>query len=234
MKTGIHKIKQKGGVIKLKTIRDSELLRENYPVKNHGLSKRKPLYGVGINDADYAINPVICGVNVMCPSYAAWVNMLTRAYSSSYHKRQPTYRDVIVCDEWLTFSNFRKWWINNYIENYQLDKDLLFIGNKIYSPEACIYVPRWLNNFILDRKSSRGEYKVGVYKHKKNNNFIARCRNPKSKGGVEYLGVFDNDIKAHNAWLTRKLQIATELKPEMDSINIKIYPNIVEIIKNMK
>ena len=31
----------------------------------------------------------------------------------------------------------------------------------------------------------------------------------------------------------RKLEIASELKPEMDEIDVRIYPNIVNIVKNM-
>lgn len=36
----------------------------------------------------------------------------------------------------------------------------------------------------------------------------------------------------HTAWLNRKLEIALELKPEMDEIDLRIYPNVIGIIKS--
>ena len=47
-----------------------------------------------------------------------------------------------VCEEWKHFSNFKKWFDENYIEGFDIDKDILIKGNKVYSPEACSFVPR--------------------------------------------------------------------------------------------
>ena len=76
---------------------------------NMSIGKRKPVYGVGINDAWYMINVNIGGKLVTCKFYTKWVSMLTRCYSSKFHEMQPTYTECMVCKEWLTFSNFKKW-----------------------------------------------------------------------------------------------------------------------------
>ena len=51
---------------------------------------------------------------------------------------------------------------------------------------------------------------------------------------VEHLGLFKTPEAAHLAWKARKLELALELKPKMDEIDLRIYPRIVEIINNAK
>jgi len=53
--------------------------------------------------------------------------MLTRCY---YQKRldiRPSYEECIVCEEWLTFSNFKKWTEQQDWEDKQLDKDFFVL-----------------------------------------------------------------------------------------------------------
>lgn len=47
------------------------------------MSKRSMICGVGINDADYPVNPRINGTEerIECPFYNRWRYMLTRCYS---------------------------------------------------------------------------------------------------------------------------------------------------------
>lgn len=213
----------------------SDWIRENCSIRGNSIANRRLKYGVGINDADYVTKPVINGKETRCPAYKAWHHMLLRAYNQRYNTKHPTYGAVTVCDEWLIFSNFRRWFIENHVDCCELDKDILSKENKIYSPETCIYVPQWLNKFTTNRKSKRGKYLIGVSWDLKSDKFRAQVSNCNPAGNKkEYLGVFDNELEAYNAWLTRKLEIALELKPEMDIIDLRIYPNVVEIIKNMK
>lgn len=75
--------------------------------------------------------------------------MLERCYSARYQERKPTYKGCSVCDEWLNYQNFAKWYDDNYYEIKGeimcLDKDILVKGNKIYSPENCVFVPNYIN-----------------------------------------------------------------------------------------
>lgn len=205
---------------------------ENYKACDSERSRRKPLYNVGINDVDYKVQPKHGGKQLRCPAYDRWASMITRCYSEVCHKKQPAYIDAEVCDEWKYFSNFRRWWVNNYTDGWQLDKDILSVGCKVYSPETCIYVPGWLNKFITNKPKSRGCCRVGVSIHKRDNKFYASCSDPKIKGGG-YLGRFETESSAYNVWLNKKLEIALKYKDEMDEINIEVYPKVIEIIKNI-
>lgn len=201
--------------------------------------RRKPLYGIGINDSDYPveIKELLSYSNGKqtyktiwkCPFMQKWRSMLQRCYSESHLVRQPTYKGCSVCEEWLTFSNFKSWFIENHVDGYNLDKDLKIVGNKVYSSDTCLFVPVWLNCFLSDCRSSRGVLPIGVVKD--HNTFRARCNNPKTKRR-EHLGNFKSEQQAYEAWLLKKLEFAFELKTEMDIIHKDIYPNIVKMIKD--
>lgn len=176
--------------------------------------------GVGINDADYAVTKLEeIGYEGgkrkqkkiwACPYYRAWSSMLERCYSSSYQKRYPTYIGCTVSEEWLTFSNFRAWMKVQDFEGKQLDKDLLFEGNKVYSAKTCVFVTRAVNMFTVDSGATRGEWLIGADWYKPAGKFRSRCRNPFTKKR-EHLGLFACEQEAHQAWLKRKLELAHEL-----------------------
>lgn len=196
---------------------------------NSSIANRKPIFGVGINDVNYMVTRTNNGKLEICPAYRVWSGMLTRVYSKKYQSKKTTYKGVSVCTEWLSFSKFREWFSDNYTDGFELDKDLTG-DNRTYTPENCIFVPTWLNSFTISSMINRGDCLIGTYFDKTSNKYIAQCRNPKS-GKRETLGVFIREIDAHNAWLARKLKLADELKNEMDCIDMRIYPRVVEIIK---
>ena len=183
------------------------------------MKTRKLVYGVGINDADYVVrkNETI-EVNGkqkqkmvwICPFYQAWENMLKRCYSAKYQETRPTYKGCSVSDDWLRFSNFKSWMEAQNWEGKQLDKDLLFERNKIYSADTCVFVTPMVNTFTIDCGVSRGEWLIGVSWHKGANKFMSRCSSPFTKKR-ENLGYFTCEEEAHQAWLKRKLELAYEL-----------------------
>lgn len=169
--------------------------------------KTKLLYGVGINDADYRLTLVVGGKTEMCPFYRVWCNMLGRCYYKKYHERRPTYVGCSVCDDWLHFSNFKRWMEQQDWQGKQLDKDILVEDNKVYSPNTCVFVTSSLNLFLVDSRRTRGDYPLGVYYHKKRGKFASRCGNPIDQK-TEHLGYFDCPLKAHRMWQRRKHEIA--------------------------
>ena len=180
---------------------------------------KKLVYGVGINDADYVVQKwdiiIVNGKQKkkliwFCPYYRAWTSMLKRCYSIKTQNNQPTYIGCTVTDEWLTFTVFKNWMMTQDWEDNQLDKDLLFEGNKVYSPETCVFVSGMVNTFTTDRGNDRGEFLIGVCWDKGKSKFKSQCGNPFTKK-KEYLGLFDCEQEAHQAWLTRKLELACEL-----------------------
>ena len=186
------------------------------------MKAKKLVFGVGINDADYVTQRKetieVNGVRKqklvwICPYYRVWHNMLKRCYSTKYQEKMPTYKGCSVSEEWLRFSNFRRWMEKQDWEGMQLDKDLLFEGNKVYSAETCVFVTSMVNSFTTDSGASRGEWSIGVYWHKPTGKFLSQCSNPFTKKG-EHLGCFTCEIEAHQAWLKRKLELAALLAAE--------------------
>ena len=100
-------------------------------------------------------------------AYTYWHDMLKRCYDPWFLNKEPTYIECYVCDEWLCFQNFAEWFYKNYYEiegqKMQLDKDILYKGNKIYSPNTCIIAPQRINQLIVNKQKHRGKYPIGVY-----------------------------------------------------------------------
>ncbi len=174
------------------------------------------VFGVGINDADYTVSKIVSGKIALCPAYVTWNSMLRRAYSPVYHAKYPAYVGVTVCAEWHRFMAFKRWYDDNHVDGFQLDKDILS-GTGEYSPDNCIFVPGWLNKFLTDSKGSRGEYPIGVYFDKSSGKFRAKCNNPLTRK-IESIGRFDSVEKAHSAWRQRKLEHLAALSPEIERI----------------
>ena len=175
------------------------------------LSNRKLVHGVGVNDANYSVTKTDNGRQTwMCPFYKRWKSMLKRCYSEKYHEKYPTYIDCTVFKEWLIFSNFKKWMESkDYIDKH-LDKDLIEEGNKIYSPEKCLFLNQMVNKFMTSRKAARGELLLGVTWNKQRKKFHSQCKNPfTNKDG--YLGLFTRELEAHKAWQKKKLEHAIDL-----------------------
>ena len=162
----------------------------------------KPVHGVGINDADYVTNPTVEGKQVTCPFYRKWKSMLGRCYSAKIQEKHPTYVGCSVVEEWLTFSNFRKWMITKNWKRTHLDKDLLIEDNKVYGPETCVFICRALNNLFNDHGNARGDLPLGVSKHGK------KYKANVNKGIKRiHLGLFKTPEKAHTAWRKAKAKI---------------------------
>lgn len=161
---------------------------------------RKLTLGWGVNDADYVVFSKI--TKIKCPVYSVWHRMLYRALTSNggYCK---CYDSVSICDEWKYFSVFKGWvekqpaWLG-----LSLDKDMLNSNIHTYSPETCIFIPKWLNVFIVNSTRSKTGLPMGVSFNKKPN----QSKNPywAQSGTMEdttrNLGVSNTPEKAHKLW----------------------------------
>ena len=78
--------------------------------------------------------------------YITWKGMIKRCYSAKSQEVHHTYIGCTVCDEWLNFQVFAKWFDDNYISGFHLDKDIKVKGNKVYGPNVCRFVSRLQNN----------------------------------------------------------------------------------------
>lgn len=191
------------------------------PVNKRSIGKRTIVHGVGVNDADYMVNPRINGKAFTCPFYNTWKGMLRRCYSKARIDTDTTYKDCSVCDEWLTFSNFKSWMIKQDWKGKQLDKDIIDYGNRVYSPEKCLFVTREINMLITNDipKSGTGVQGVHFDKDKYRSRIII-------DGRKINLGRFNSISEAYNKYLTFKsdkiLEIANKQKEPLKSALIRI------------
>ena len=138
--------------------------------------------------------------------YYTWNAMLSRCYSERYQEKYPTYKDVTVYEEWYNFQNFAKWFEENYKEDFQLDKDILQKGNKIYSPETCCFVPQEINILLTKSKGTIDNLPMGISKH--GNKFQAQIT---MNGNLVYLGAFDTIEEAFIVYKTAKEEYIKEI-----------------------
>ena len=158
--------------------------------------------------------------------YIIWISMFVRCYDKTELEKHPTYIDCSVCEEWHNFQNFIDWYHQNYyeieIQTMNLDKDILYKGNKIYSPNTCVFVPQNINKLFTKRDNDRGKYPIGVTWNKQENKYRAQCNN--GKGKQIQLGSYDNIEEAFNIYKKFKekliIQIANEYK---DKIPKRLY-----------
>lgn len=179
---------------------------EKTGVKNHSRykgvrltsprKKRSLVYGIGINDADCIVNDM----GKQLTSYHVWADILYRCHTTKGRINCPAYTDCYICEEWKRYSNFKRWFDNNYIEGYQLDKDILVKGNRVYSPDTCCFVPNDINMLFAKSKRKRG-YPTGVHKHSQCNRYAAQM----SVGNQnQYLGLYKTIEEAFAAYKEAK------------------------------
>ena len=176
------------------------------------------VHGVGIVGTEYPINEG----GVLTKEYKLWCGMLQRCYSDAYKKKKPTYEGCKVSGNFKSYEYFYEWChkqIGFGVEGngnpFQLDKDLLIKGNKVYSESTCVFIPREINQVLVKRTASRGEHLIGVCWSKTNKAFVAQVS--KNKGKSEYLGLFNTEIEAFNAYKKAKESFVKELANEFKS-----------------
>ena len=175
------------------------------------------VYGVGILGTKYP--PSMSGRNTK--EYMLWVDMLRRCYSDSFKKKQPTYEGCEVGDNFKSYEYFYEWCheqVGFSNKDWQLDKDLLVKGNKVYNESTCVFIPQEINTLLTNCTASRGEHLIGVCWDKKASAFVARVS--KNKGKREYLGYFTTELEAFNAYKEAKeafvKEQANKWKSEID------------------
>lgn len=150
----------------------------------------------GFNDGKYSTRKD--GVNIK--EYKLWSNMLRRCYCVKFQKLQPTYIGCIMSKGFKSYSYFYDWCQKQAgfkNSGWHLDKDLLFKGNREYSEDTCVFLPREINNFLETRKSKRGKFLIGVFLGKKERRYGAQIR---ISGKQVNIGFFDSEIEAFNSY----------------------------------
>ena len=131
------------------------------------------IHGIGYLGVKHRVNGV---GNKRAKQYTAWVNMLTRCYSEKYLREHPTYLSCNVSKLFECYSDFYDWCdtqIGFGEYGFQLDKDLLEKGNKLYSENTCVFIPQEINKIFTKRNNLRGDLPIGVYYNNEMHKFSA-------------------------------------------------------------
>ena len=179
------------------------------------------VYGIGVFGTKYPSR--VNGVKTK--EYKLWHSMLVRCYSDTIKKKHPTYEGCEVSDNFKSYEYFYEWChsqIGFGNKDWHLDKDLLVKGNKIYSEDSCVFIPQEVNTLLTKRTNSRGEYSIGVSWSKTSKAFVATVA--KNKGKTEWLGYFNTEIEAFNAYKEAKEAFVKEQASKWKSqIDIRAY-----------
>ena len=129
-------------------------------------------------------------------TYSAIVSRCTK----SFQKISPHYEGVTT--SFTSFDQFADWsytQIGSDILDYDIDKDLLKRGNRVYSPENCVYLPSYINRSISLRQESRSNLPRGVVPRVQLGKevYVASIRVGKK---LKYLGTFNNPEDAHTQY----------------------------------
>ena len=85
------------------------------------------------------------------PAYTKWQGMLNRAYGASSGK---WYDNVTVSESFKHYPIFKQWYLTQYLEEgWELDKDLLVKGNKVYCASRCCFLPKEINSALAINRS---------------------------------------------------------------------------------
>ena len=159
--------------------------------------------------------------------YAVWRGLFQRCYNQKNFHKQPTYSNCQVDEQWYNFQNFAQWYEENYYkvknEEMHLDKDILNKGNKIYSPNNCIFVPERINTLFVKNTKRRGALPIGVYEQ--NGKYIAQLSTHiDGKRVKRSLGSYYTPQSAFNAYKQAKELYIKEVADEYkDYIPLKLY-----------
>jgi hypothetical protein len=161
----------------------------------------KLVHGVGVSlGSKY---PKVVG-GVQTVEYQLWKNMIARCYSESWGERNPTYVGCTVSENFKNFQYFAEWCqsqIGFGNKGWQLDKDILIKGNKVYSEDTCVFVPKEINMWIQNKRSNRGGLPIGVSYHTDSGKYVAQCG---INGTRVHLGLYANPEGAFEAYAARK------------------------------
>ncbi len=192
-----------------------------YHIKDGSIKDRlsPSVYGVGI------IGDAIASLNgAKLKEYRVWRGLLGRCYNEKTKLRSISYVDCSASDNFKYYPFFKDWChdqIGFGEEGFELDKDILVKGNKTYSEDTCVFVPKEINLLFCKSNNIRGDYPIGVKFCNISNKFKAAItRNNKQF----HLGSFSTPEEAFLAYKEAKeQQIKVVANRWKDQIDIRVY-----------
>ena len=157
--------------------------------------------------------------------YQDYSDMMARCYNKERMEEYLTYEQCFVNEEAHCFQDFAEWWHNNYYEvegeRMDLDKDILYKGNKEYSFDTMIFVPHRINSLFVKNDAKRGDLPIGVCYEKKVGRYRADCN---TTNGRIFLGYYNSPEEAFLVYKEFKEAYIKEVADEYkDKIPQRLY-----------
>jgi hypothetical protein len=183
----------------------------------------KIILGIGFNSGEY---PTRNG-SKNAKEYDLWRDMLKRC-GDKVKAKHHTYIGTTCSENFKSYTFFYEWCqeqigFGNNDEvglrgAWQLDKDLLEKGNKLYSEDTCVFIPQRINKLITKNEAKRGKHLIGTWWKAKRGHFITQCND--LNGERKHIGCFDTQKEAYEAYKTFKedliKQVAEQYKSQID------------------
>lgn len=180
---------------------------------------KRPVYGVGINDSKDPVYLRVNGKQVRDKVYAVWQAMLGRCYGNpKINPRSKTYGGCLVDPRWYKFSAFKEWMEAQDYEGKHLDKDILKVGNKVYSPETCCFVTSDINQLAQTTHLNKQGF-VGVYIWRDGRSKPYQAFS--SCGKHKHLGMFGTIEEAFEVHVLEKVKRIREKAQEIKDLRIR-------------
>lgn len=206
-------------------------LHTKYGNFKRGIAKNpyyKSVYNIAMIGIKYPTS--INGNNTK--EYCAWTNIIKRCHDKKFKQAHPTYKDVTCCSDWLCYENFCDWlykqenfdkWLNG--DRWEVDKDILYKKNIVYSPDTCCLVPHNVNSLFVKSNKLRGDLPIGVIRQ--SGKFAAYCKNYLiDKRYHKFLGIHETIEEAFNAYKQYKenlIKQVAEIEYKIGNITEKCY-----------
>lgn len=134
-------------------------------------------------------------------AYVKWQSMLERCYSG--RDKYLAYDGCSVHPDWYNFQNFAEWCVSqeHYGMEYEIDKDILVTGNRVYSKETCCLVPKEINAMVVGLRFIGANDEMGVTYNEDTRKYVAKLRL-----GIhqKYIGSYKTLEEAREAYISVK------------------------------
>lgn len=201
----------------------SGLTAGNIRIGKVGDPLKRSVYGIGYN----GIGPYNTSHHMK--AYNRWTGILLRVYASQNLTVRENYKDCSVISEWHNFQNFAEWFYNQPFHselNYEVDKDLKILGNKVYGPNTCLLIPKKLN-CLIGVSSRYNRIANGVSKRYESSRYLVRLQ---VSGIRKIIGLFTTLEEASLAYTEAHRIAVLQMGQQMYQEN-KILHSTLEFIK---
>jgi hypothetical protein len=162
-------------------------------------------------------------------------DMNSRCIVGGYKQKvQQTYIGCYTSENFKDFQFFTNWHMSQIgfgLDTYELDKDFIVLGNKLYSEDTCVLIPSALNTFFGDARKIRGTYPQGVVWHPQRHKFQAQI---KINNKNTYLGIFKTVEEASAAYKTAKEAEAQRWHQRLIAGEFVVDKRVVERMKTWR